>query len=157
MRERDRKKKRQKKKDRVTDRNDTQRYQQLNKKRKKEVKKNTLLFYKALQRDTESVWDRKDREKRKKEGQKHRQKYERQSYKWTKRKQSKQKQTNGEKSWSSAVFFNLGSAEPTGSAKVILGSAKYEHFYVWYWLQAFWVLPKSLIYLLDILKIEQIK
>ncbi len=34
------------------------------------MKKNTLLFYKALQRDTESVWERRDKEKRKKEEQK---------------------------------------------------------------------------------------
>ncbi len=31
----------------------------------------------------------------------------------------------GEEPWSSAVFFNLGSAEPTGSLNIFLGSAKY--------------------------------
>jgi len=30
------------------------------------------------------------------------------------------------KPWSSAAFFNLGSAEPLGSAKILLGSAKYQ-------------------------------
>jgi hypothetical protein len=36
------------------------------------VKKNTLLFYKALQRDTESVWERRERKKRKKRKKKER-------------------------------------------------------------------------------------
>jgi hypothetical protein len=31
----------------------------------------------------------------------------------------------GKEPWSSAVFFNLSSAEPRGSAKIFMGSAKF--------------------------------